>query len=223
MRKAVVLLSGGIDSATTLAVAAAEGYETYALTFDYGQRHKREVEAAKRMGSGMGVKEHKVLNLDLDKIGGSALTDKSIDVPSERDIKASDIPITYVPARNLIMLGFGVAWAEVIGADSVFIGANAIDYSGYPDCREEFFESFTRTVKLGTKGGVEGWGLEIKHPLLHLSKADIVKKGLELNVPFELTWSCYKGGEKACGKCDSCRLRLKGFEEAGAKDPIEYE
>lgn len=223
MRKAVVLLSGGIDSATTLAVAMAEGYETYALTFDYGQRHRKEVEAARKLASSMGVKEHKVLNLDLDKIGGSALTDKSLEVPSDRKIDGPDIPITYVPARNLIMLGFAVAWAEVIGADAVFIGANAIDYSGYPDCREEFFEAFRMAARLGTRRGVDGWGIEVSHPLLHLTKADIVKKGLELNVPFELTWSCYMGGEKACGKCDSCRLRLKGFEEAGVKDPAEYE
>jgi 7-cyano-7-deazaguanine synthase len=223
MRKAVVLLSGGIDSATTLAIAMAEGFETYALTFDYGQRHKREIEAAKKIASGMGVKEHKILSLDMDKIGGSALTDTSIGVPSDRDIGGSDIPVTYVPARNLILLGFAVAWAEVLGADVVFIGANAIDYSGYPDCREEFFEAFRTAVKLGTRKGVEGWGIEIRHPLLQFSKADIIKKGLELNVPFEITWSCYQGGEKACGKCDSCRLRLKGFQEAGAKDPIEYE
>jgi 7-cyano-7-deazaguanine synthase len=223
MKKAVVLLSGGLDSATTLAIAGREGFELYALTFDYGQRHKKEIECAKRIAKELGVREHKVFDIDLTRIGGSALTDASVDVPMNRNLGTDDIPRTYVPARNLILLSIAVAWAEVLGADAVFIGANAVDYSGYPDCRPEFFESFGETARMGTKMGAEGDQIEIKHPLVHLSKADIIRLGDELKAPFGLTWSCYLGGEKACGRCDSCVLRLKGFREAGLEDPIEYE
>ena len=223
MKKAVVLLSGGVDSATTLAMAKQKGYELYALTFDYGQRHRKEVESAKRIAEKLGVKEHKIIELNMNQIGGSALTDESIGVPRDRNFDRDEIPATYVPARNMIIMSFAVAWAEVLDADAVYIGANTVDYSGYPDCRPEFFDSFRKTATLGTKRGAEGRGFEISHPLINLSKSEIIKKGLELNVPFELTWSCYFGGEKACGKCDSCRLRLKGFRDAGAKDPIEYE
>jgi 7-cyano-7-deazaguanine synthase len=223
MKKAVILLSGGVDSATTLAIAKEKGYELYALTFDYGQRHRKEIESAKRIAEKLGVKEHKIIDVALDRIGGSALTDESIGVPRDGEFDRAEIPATYVPARNMIILSFAVAWTEVLGAEAVYIGANAIDYSGYPDCRPEFFDSFRKTATLGTKRGAEGRGFEIEHPLIDLTKSEIIKMGLELNVPFELTWSCYLGGEKACGKCDSCRLRLKGFKGAGVEDPIEYE
>jgi len=222
MKKAVVLLSGGVDSATTLAVAKSVGYELYALTFDYGQRSKKEIDAAKKVADNVGVKEHKIMKIDLTQIGGSALTDRSLKIPKNRDFRAGEIPVTYVPARNMILLSYAIAWAEVLDANAVFIGANAVDYSGYPDCRPEFFNTFRRAAKLGTKRGVEGKDIKIKHPLIHLSKAEIIKKGAELKAPYELTWSCYSGGKKACGKCDSCLLRLKGFKEAGVEDPVEY-
>jgi len=222
MKKAVVLLSGGLDSATMLAMAKNEGYELYALTFDYGQRHNKEVESSKMIGQRYGVKEHKVLRIDMNQIGGSALTDNSLELPSNRNLESGEIPITYVPARNMILLGFAVAWAEVLNADAIYIGANTVDFSGYPDCKEEFFEAFENAAKLGTKSGVEGHKIEIKYPLIALSKAEIIKKGMELNVPYELTWSCYSGEDKACGKCDACVLRLKGFTEVGVKDTIEY-
>lgn len=222
-RTAVVLLSGGLDSATSLAIAKDEGYDVYALSFSYGQRHSKEIECSKKLADHFGCIEYRVFNLGLDDIGGSALTDSSLEVPEDRRDISSEIPITYVPARNIIFLSFALAWAEVKKAQAIFIGANAIDYSGYPDCRPEFFLAFETMARLGTKAGVEGEEIDIKYPLIDLTKGQIIQKGLALGVPYEYTWSCYKGGEKACGKCDSCQLRLKGFEEAGTKDPVEYE
>ena len=223
--KAVVLLSGGLDSTVTLAKAGEEGYEIYALSFDYGQRHEKELASAKKIAEFYKVNEHKILNIDLSKIGGSALTDPQITIPLLRDIEniGKDIPITYVPARNMIMLSFAVAYAEVVNADAVFIGANALDYSGYPDCRPEFLKAFQNAARLGTKRGVENKPVEIRYPLIDETKADIVREGARLTVPFHLTWSCYQGGERACGRCDSCTLRLRGFAEADIEDPLEYE
>ena len=220
--KAVVLLSGGLDSATVLAIALSEGYDVHALSFDYGQRHNRELESAVKIAKYYNV-PHKILKIDLRQIGGSALTD-DIDVPEREDAAVSDeIPITYVPARNTILLSYALAYAEVIDADAIFYGANAIDYSGYPDCRPEYIKAFEEVARLGTKRGVEGKPIRILAPLVNLTKAEIIKKGMELGVPYHLTWSCYRGGEKACGRCDSCLLRLKGFMEAGYTDPLEYE
>jgi len=223
-RKAVVLLSGGLDSSTTLALAKSQGYEIHALIFDYGQRHKKEVESARKIAEFFGVR-CRIMRIDLKQFGGSALTDRRIRVPERRPLTSfsKEIPPTYVPARNTIFLGFALAWTEVIGAEAIFIGANAIDYSGYPDCRPEFYQAFQKVAELGTKRGVEGGKIQIKYPLITLSKAEIIRKGKELGVPFHLTWSCYKGEKKACGKCDSCILRLKGFKEAGLDEPLEYE
>ena len=225
MKKAVCLMSGGIDSTTSAYIAKAEGYEVHGLTFDYGQRHRKEIEAVKPIAEHLGVKELKTLKIDLREIGGSALT-ADIAVPergsAESILQGGEVPITYVPARNTIFLSFALAYAEVVNADAIFIGANVLDYSGYPDCRPEYLEAFQRMANLATKRAVEGKRVEIKAPLLRLSKAEIIKKGAKLGVPFELTWSCYKGGKKACGKCDSCLLRLKGFAEAGLEDPLGY-
>lgn len=218
-KKAVVLLSGGLDSATTLAVAKNENYDIYAISFDYGQKHLRELEAAKKICARYKIK-HKVIKVDLGW-ARSALTDKKIKIPEQREEIGKDIPPTYVPARNLLFLSYALAFAESINAEAIFIGANARDYSGYPDCRPEFYRALQVAVEVGTKSGVEGKPVKIKYPLINLTKAEIIKKGLSLNVPYELTWSCYKGGKKACGKCDSCILRAKGFREANAKDPIE--
>jgi 7-cyano-7-deazaguanine synthase len=220
--RGVVLLSGGLDSSTVLAMALDMGYEVHALSFDYGQRHSRELESAKKIAKYYNV-PHKIIKLDLRQIGGSALTD-DIEVPERKmdDIK-EEIPITYVPARNTILLSIALGYAEVIDADAVFYGANAIDYSGYPDCRPEYVEAFEKCANLGTKRGVEGKPIKIMAPIIHMTKAEIIKKGMELGVPYELTWSCYRGGKKACGRCDSCLLRLKGFMEAGYEDPLEYE
>ncbi|RLF47398.1 MAG: 7-cyano-7-deazaguanine synthase QueC [Thermoplasmata archaeon] len=215
--KAVCLISGGMDSAVAAAIAKHEGYKIYTVTFNYGQRNKKELETAKEIAKWLGA-EHKILDVDLRQIGGSALTD-NIEVPEE----AEGIPVTYVPARNTIFLSFALAYAEVIDADYIFIGVNAVDYSGYPDCRPEYIEAFQKMANLATKRGVEGRPIKIKAPLLYLSKVEIVKKGYELGVPFEKTWSCYREGEKACGRCPSCKLRMKAFEEAGVRDPIEYE
>lgn len=215
--KAVCLLSGGMDSAVTSAIAKDEGYEIHALTFNYGQRNKKEIEAAKEIAKWLNAK-HKILEVNLRQIGGSALTD-NIEVPEHGE----GIPPTYVPARNTIFLSFALAYAEVIDADAIFIGVNAIDYSGYPDCRPEYIKAFQNLANLATKRSVEGRPIKIITPLLYLSKAEIVRKGYELNVPFEKTWSCYREGGKACGRCDSCRLRLKAFKEAGLEDPLEYE
>jgi len=224
MRKAVVLLSGGMDSATTAAIAKDEGYELYAISFDYGQRHARELESAKAAAASLGAAGHLIIAFDMRGIGGSALTDE-IDVPLDRktDEMAEGIPVTYVPARNTIFLSFALAYAETLGAFDIFIGVGQVDYSGYPDCRAEFIESFERTANLATKAGVEGKGkLRIHAPLVSLGKADTIRRGLELGVDYSLTWSCYVGSEKACGRCDSCRLRLAGFAAAGAVDPLEY-
>ena len=225
MKRAVVLLSGGIDSTTTLAIAIAEGYDAHALSFDYGQRHQIEMEAARRVANSLGAKEHRVAKIDLRIFGGSALTD-DIDVPkqrSEREI-AHGIPITYIPARNTIFLAYGLAWAEGVGASDIFIGINAIDYSGYPDCRPEFIEAFETLANLGTKAGVEGRHFQIHTPLIKFSKAEIIRKAVELGVDLSLTHSCYDPTPEgfACGECDSCFLRLKGFREAGLEDPIRY-
>jgi 7-cyano-7-deazaguanine synthase len=225
MKRAVVLLSGGIDSTTTLAIAIAEGYETYVLSFDYGQRHQIETEVARRVADSLGAKQHRIAKIDLRIFGGSALTD-DIDVPKQRSQKeiGHGIPITYVPARNTIFLAHAVAWAEVIGASDIFLGVNAIDYSGYPDCRPEFIEAFENLANLGTKAGVEGRRFQIHTPLIKFSKVEIIRKALELGVDLSLTHSCYDPSPEglACGECDSCLLRLKGFREVGIKDPIRY-
>ncbi len=222
--RAVVLLSGGMDSATALAIAKSEGFEVIALTFDYGQRHRRELEAAQKVAKHLGVRDHRVVKLDLTAIGGSALTDERIKVPEQRSLEeiGQGIPPTYVPARNTILLSYALGLAEVAGAKAIYIAANHLDSSGYPDCRPEFYKAFQEVARLGTKRGVEGDVIEVRTPLIEMSKADIVRKGEELGVPWKLTWSCYKGGERACGVCDSCQLRLKGFREAGVKDPLPY-
>lgn len=221
----MVLLSGGLDSSTALAIALDEGQEIHALTFDYGQRHRREVRAARAVAKHLRVASHKVLHLQLDQIGGSALTAREMPVPLDRSMKeiGQGIPTTYVPARNTIFLSYALALGEVVGADAIYIAANARDYSGYVDCRPEYFQAFQRMANLATKRAVEGSPIEIRTPLIHMTKAQIVLKGNALGVPFEKTWSCYLGGEKACGRCDSCILRLKGFREAGLEDPLAYE
>ena len=225
MKRAVVLLSGGIDSTTTLAIAIAEGYDAHALSFDYGQRHQIETEAARRVANSLGAKEHRVAKIDLGVFGGSALTD-DIAVPKQRSGKeiAHGIPITYVPARNTVFLAYALAWAEVMGGSDIFLGVNAIDYSGYPDCRPEFIEAFENLANIGTKAGVEGRRFQIHTPLIKFSKAEIIRKATELAVDLSLTHSCYDPTPEglACGECDSCLLRLKGFCEAGLKDPIRY-
>ena len=222
-KPAVVLVSGGIDSATAAAVARAEGYELNALTFRYGQRHAREVESAERIAAALSVRQHLILDLDLRQIGGSALTDE-IPVPKGRDLMeiGAGIPVTYVPARNTIFLAYALAWAEVLGSEDIFLGVNAIDYSGYPDCRPEYIVAFERMANLATKAGVEGRSrLTIHTPLIHLTKAQIIQRGMALGVDFALTWSCYdpKPDGRPCGACDSCILREKGFAEAGIPDP----
>ncbi len=221
--KAVILLSGGLDSTTTLAIAGDQGFECYCLSFDYGQRSRIELEKAKRIGEAFGVRHHFILHLDLDRIGGSALTD-DLDVPKGRDLSDEyEIPVTYVPARNIIFLSHALAWAEVIGAGDIFIGVNAVDYSGYPDCRPEFIESFTRMANLGTGRGDSGFPFRIHTPLIRLSKGEIIEWGTQLGVDYSLTHSCYDPiGEQPCGQCDACRLRLRGFAEAGMNDPLKY-
>jgi 7-cyano-7-deazaguanine synthase len=225
MKHAVVLLSGGLDSTTTLAIAIAQGYATYALSFDYGQRHKIEIEAARRIVKSLGVKEHRVVEIDNRLFGDSALTD-DVDVPKSRSEKeiSADIPVTYVPARNIIFLSHALAWAEMIPAGHIFLGVNAIDYSGYPDCRPEFIAMFETMANIGTKAGVEGRRFQIHAPLIKMSKAQIVRKAIELDVDLALTHSCYDPTPegRACGQCDSCQLRRKGFREAGVIDPIKY-
>jgi 7-cyano-7-deazaguanine synthase len=224
--KAVVLLSGGIDSATTLAIAKDRGFDVYALSFRYGQRHVVELEAAKRVALSNKVAEHLIIDIDLRRIGGSALT-ADIAVPKSRNVEqmGENIPVTYVPARNTIFLSYALAWAEVIGADDIFIGVNALDYSGYPDCRPEYIAAYEQMANLATKVGVEsGKKLKINAPLIQMSKSQIIRKGIELGVDYSLTHSCYDplpSGE-ACGECDSCLLRLKGFNDAGVKDPVKY-
>jgi 7-cyano-7-deazaguanine synthase len=225
-KKAVVLLSGGLDSATVLALASEQGYETYALSFRYGQRHVWELEAAKRVAEAGGAKLHKIAEIDLRAFGGSALTSE-IAVPKGRDVAemSHGIPITYVPARNTIFLSFALAWAEVLGASDVFIGVNALDYSGYPDCRPEFIEAYEKMANLATKAGVEGHqNLKIHTPLMKLTKGEIIAEGLRLGVDYGLTSSCYDPSPEGqpCGQCDSCLLRKKGFHENGMEDPLKY-
>ncbi|MCY1411388.1 7-cyano-7-deazaguanine synthase [compost metagenome] len=220
-KKAVILLSGGLDSATVLAMALAEGYACYTMSFDYGQRHRAELQAAERVARQLGAVEHKVVGIDLNGIGGSALTDDSIAVPEE---PGEGIPVTYVPARNTVFLSLALGWAEVLGARDIFIGVNAVDYSGYPDCRPEFIAAFERLANLATKAGVEGEGFRIQAPLQYLSKAQIIEAGLTRGVDFALTVSCYQADAdgRACGRCDSCRLRAEGFRAAGVADPTRY-
>jgi 7-cyano-7-deazaguanine synthase len=220
-RKAVVLLSGGMDSATVLAIAREQGYETYALSFRYGQRHSAELEAAQQLARNLGAAEHKIIDLDLSSIGGSALTDPAIAVP---DHPSEGIPVTYVPARNTVFLSIALGWAEVLGSQAIFIGVNAVDYSGYPDCRPEFIRAYETMANLATRAGVEGQQLHIHTPLIDLSKADIIRRGHALGLDYSLTVSCYNADEmgRACGVCDACRLRRKGFEDAGLADETRY-
>ena len=220
-KKAVVLLSGGLDSATILAQAKAAGFACYSMSFDYGQRHRAELQAAERVAQQMGVVEHKVIGLNLNGIGGSALTDSSIAVP---EAPTEGIPVTYVPARNTVFLSLALGWAEVLGARDIFIGVNAVDYSGYPDCRPQFIEAFEQVANLATREGVEGRGFRIQAPLQNLSKAQIVQIGVQHGVDYGLTVSCYQADDdgRACGKCDSCRLRAAGFAAAGVADPTRY-
>lgn len=222
-KKALVLLSGGIDSSTCAAIAKDMGFDVYALSFDYNQRHKSELDFADKIARYLGVSEHIVIKSDLSKIGGSALTDEKISVPDFKEGNTK-IPVTYVPSRNIIFLSYAVSYAEVIGADDIFIGVTAVDYSGYPDCRPEFIEAFSKAVNLGTKKGIEGNPFKIHTPLLNLSKDQIILKGIELKMDYSFTSSCYNPDVKgrACGKCDSCIIRKKGFEKAGIKDPTIY-
>jgi len=221
MPKAVVLLSGGLDSSTLLALAIEQGFECYALSFDYGQRHKAELSAAANIAASMQAKEHKVINIGLDVVGGSALTDDAIDVPDHLE---GGIPVTYVPARNTVFLSLALGWAEVLGAQDLFIGVNAVDYSGYPDCRPEYIAAFKELAQLATKAGVDGKPFEIHTPLIHLSKADIIREGERLGVDYSATVSCYQADDqgRACGVCDACRLRAEGFKSAGTPDPTHY-
>ncbi len=234
-KKAVVILSGGLDSTTCMGIAKEEGYELYPITFDYGQRHRIEIENAKQVADHYGVSERqKVIKLDfLRDFGGSALTDDSIEVPNvmnkatgtdsaPREAEASEIPVTYVPGRNLLFLSIATSYAEVTGAEAIYIGVNALDYSGYPDCRPEFIHKVEEVISLATKVGAEGKSIAVRTPLIHWTKGDIIREGSRLEVPYHLTTSCYNGKTEACGECDSCRLRLKGFEEAGFRDPIAY-
>lgn len=220
-KKALILLSGGLDSATVLAMAKADGYACYSMSFDYGQRHRSELQAAERVARQMGVVEHKVIGLNLNGIGGSALTDTTIAVPETLE---EGIPVTYVPARNTVFLALALGWAEVLGARDIFIGVNAVDYSGYPDCRPEFIGAFETMANLATKAGVEGQGFRIQAPLQMMSKGEIVQAGLRHGVDYGLTVSCYQADDdgRACGKCDSCRLRAAGFAEAAVADPTRY-
>lgn len=220
-RRAVVLLSGGLDSATVLAMAADRGYACHALSLDYGQRHHAELAAARRVAGALRAVEHKVIPIDLTGIGGSALTDPGIDVPEQ---PSAGIPVTYVPARNTVFLALALGWAEVLGAWDLFIGVNAVDYSGYPDCRPEYIEAFQRLCQLATRAGVEGGDFRVHAPLIHMSKADIIRAGTALGVDYALTVSCYAADDsgRACGRCDSCRLRAAGFSDAGIADPTHY-
>ena len=223
MKKAVVLLSGGLDSSTVLAMAKKEGFQLYALTLIYGQRHDREVKSAQDIAGAIGVMEHRIMELPNGIFSGSSLTYDS-DVPLDRDVsEVEGIPSTYVPARNLVFLSMAVSWAEAIDADTVFIGVTAIDYSGYPDCRKEFIEAFDKVQSLATRRGVLGNPIVIRTPIIDMSKADIIREGTALGIDYGLTWSCYTGGEKACGRCDTCSFRSNGFKEAGLEDPLEYE
>ncbi len=220
--RAVVLVSGGLDSATVLAIAAADGRECYALSFDYGQRHRVELAAAERVAMALGAREHRTMRIDFAGIGGSALTDPAIAVPEEA---STGIPVTYVPARNTVFLALALGWAEVLGAREIYVGVNAVDYSGYPDCRPEFIAAFERLANLATRAGVEGSSFAIRAPLIELSKAEIIGRGTALGVDYALTVSCYQpdGAGRACGRCDSCRLRRAGFAAVGVADPTVYQ
>ncbi len=226
MRKAVILVSGGLDSATALAMAQADGFQCYAMSFDYGQRHQAELQAAQRVTAAAGVSEHRIINLDLRQFGGSALTDEAIDVPTSGNEEAEPegIPVTYVPARNTVFLSLALAWSEVLGARDIFVGVNAVDYSGYPDCRPEYIAAFEAMANLATKSGVEQHHLSLHTPLIDLSKADIITRGTALGVDYALTVSCYQANDEgaACGLCDSCRIRRQGFVDAGIADPTPY-
>ena len=221
LNSAVVLVSGGLDSATCLAIARAQGYDCYALSFNYGQRSSSELHAAKKVTDSIGVIEHKIIELNIGELGGSALTDEEIEVP---EAESEGIPVTYVPARNTVFLSYALAWAEVIGANSIFIGVNALDYSGYPDCRPEYIAAFQNLMDLATKTSIEGKNIKLETPLINLSKAEIIKSGQSLSIDFGETVSCYQAVEdgSACGKCDSCRFRMKGFYDAGVEDPTRY-
>lgn len=220
-KRAIVLLSGGLDSSTVLALARARGFECFALSVHYGQRHSAELEAARQIAAALGAFEHRVMGVDLAGIGGSALTDNRVAVPES---EAAGIPVTYVPARNSLLLSLALGWAEVVGAADIFVGVNAVDYSGYPDCRPEFIDAFERLARLATKAGVEGTQFKIQAPLIAMSKADIIRTGTDLGVNFAMTVSCYQAADDgaACGKCDSCRLRAAGFTDAGIADPTRY-
>ena len=222
MAKAIILLSGGLDSATVLALARAQGLTCYTLSFDYGQRHRAELEAAVRISRHLGALEHRVMEIPIGALGGSALTDADIDVPEDG---GDGIPVTYVPARNTVFLSLALAWAEVLSADLIFIGVNAVDYSGYPDCRPEFIEAFQSLASLATKQGVEGRPVTIEAPLVALTKAEIIRKGMAAGVDYAQTVSCYRADERgrACGHCDACRFRRQGFVDAGAEDPTRYQ
>ena len=228
MKAAIVLLSGGLDSATTLAIARSQGFKTYALSVHYGQRHAAELDAAKRVAIALGANEHRVMGVDLAGIGGSALTDAAVAVPETAAdvplLAGTGIPVTYVPARNTLLLSLALGWAEVVGAGDIFVGVNAVDYSGYPDCRPEFIAAFEQLARLATKVGVEGGRLQIQAPLMSLSKAEIIRAGLGLGVDYSMTVSCYQADAdgRACGKCDSCRLRRAGFSDVGVADPTRY-
>ncbi len=224
MKKAVILLSGGLDSATVLALAKHQGYACYTMSFDYGQRHRSELKASAELSKQLGAIEHKVICLNLDGIGGSALTDTSLAIPEQTTV-TEQIPVTYVPARNTVFLALALGWAEVLQARDIFIGVNSVDYSGYPDCRMEFIRAFEQLANLATRAGVEGKGFRIQAPLQSLSKAQIVQQGSALGVDYSMTISCYQADEqgRACGKCESCRLRAAGFHQAGLKDPTNYQ
>jgi 7-cyano-7-deazaguanine synthase len=221
MKSAIVLLSGGLDSATALAIARSQGYRTFALSVHYGQRHVAELEAAARVAAALGAHEHRVMGVDLAGIGGSALTDSTVPIP---EAASAGIPVTYVPARNTLLLSLALGWAEVAGAGDIFVGVNFLDYSGYPDCRPEFIDAFQRLAQLATKAGVEGSRMTIQAPLIRMTKADIIRTGRELGVDYGMTVSCYQADAagRACGKCDSCRLRAAGFAAAGVPDPTRY-
>lgn len=222
--KAVILLSGGLDSSTVLYQAKVDGCECYAISFDYQQRHRRELQSAMFVAESVGVVQHQVVNFDLRLWGGSALTDNAIALPQDRslDQMSQNIPVTYVPARNTIFLSFALGYAETIGAERVYIGVNALDYSGYPDCRPDYIQAMQEVFRLGTKQGREGQPINIVAPLINLKKTEIIQLGNQLGVPWNLTWSCYAGGDKACGVCDSCRLRLAAFSELGLEDTVDY-
>jgi 7-cyano-7-deazaguanine synthase len=222
MKKAVVLLSGGLDSVTALAIAKQQGFECYTLSFDYGQRHEAELIASAELSKQLGAQQHKTITIDLRTIGGSALTDNSIDVP---EAQQDGIPVTYVPARNTVFLSIALGWAEVLSAEAIFLGVNAVDYSGYPDCRPDFINAFETLANLATKAGVEGQKLTVHAPLINMTKAEIIQKGIELGIDYSQTVSCYQADNdgRACGRCDSCRFRRQGFDQAGVADPTRYQ